>query len=199
MGDEIKRLFQELPDNDFSSVRLEKALERVKGNDDFRRKNYAKYTVILCGDHNGNEINSEFLSELKRKLRAGHGITCYIGKDFIDKAKGSRQLEIQKAYLGDADIIIFIDGKSPGTLNESNDIREHKSLNSKTIAFFRYSTFKELIEKPDRQDYISEFKYPIPYREKEELDAKIIFGVKHMILYLLNKELNTQKKDNERI
>jgi len=193
MVDEIKEIFQKLDDAAFSDdKRLEKALENAKKNDQFRKINYGKYEALLCGDHNGEEINLQFLRDLKKDL-ANKGITCRIGKDYLKKAKGVREQEIRESYLKDADIIVLINGYGPGTLDESNQIRRENELKKKTMAFFRYTSYQELENIPDLQDFRTEFKYPIPYREIEELKAKIKFGVKHMILYLLNKEIIKSK------
>ena len=189
MTDEIKRLFKELNDIAFSDdKRLEKALQKAKANDNFRKVNYGKYRVLICGDHESQEINLEFLGNFKKELKL-KGINCVIGNDYIQKAKDAREEDIRKAYLKDADIIIFINGKGPGTIDESGIIRRDNSLKRKTLAFFKYDNFEELKNIPDKQDYITEFKYPVPYKEIEELKAKVEFGVKHMILYFLNKEL----------
>ncbi|HLC37024.1 MAG TPA: hypothetical protein VJK05_05465 [archaeon] len=197
MVDEIKKIFQNLDDNAFSDDRrLEKALENAKKNDQFRKINYGKYEVLLCGDHNGKEINLQFLRGLKKEL-ASKGITCRIGEDYIKKAKGAREQEIRESYLKDADIIVLINGQGPGTLDESNQIRRDKELKKKTMAFFKYSNYQELENAPDLQDYRTEFKYPIPYQETEELKAKIKFGIKHIILYLLNKEITKSKDGNQ--
>lgn len=134
----------------------------------------------------------QFLRDLKEEL-ASKGITCRIGEDYLKKAKGIREQEIRESYLKDADIIVLINGQGPGTLDESNQIRREKELKKKTMAFFKYNNYQELENVPDLQDFRTEFKYPIPYREIEELKAKIKFGVKHMILYRLNKEITKSK------
>lgn len=198
MAEEVKEIFTKLPESSFSRERLEKAVEPAKRHDRFRKSNYGKYLVLLCGDHKGKEINLEYLEQLKRNLRVGHGINCWLGNDYIREAGKVRERDIQKAYLRDADIIAFIDGNSAGTLDESGDIRKMPELKRKTIAFFRYTDFAELVSIPDRQGHISEFKYPMPYRELDELEAKITFGLKHVILYYLNKDICTGNKEAER-
>lgn len=190
MVDEIKKIFQDIDDVAFADERLKKALEEAKMNDEFRRKNFGKYGVLLCGDHSGNKINLEFLRNLKKELR-GNGITCQLGEDYIKEAEGVRQKDIFESYLNDADIIVLINGENPGTVDESKYIREERKLKKKTIAFFRYSDYNTLKQIPNLQDYRTEFKYPVPYREVEELKAKIVFGTKHMILYYLNKEIGS--------
>ncbi|GEM_PF-2564293 len=189
MPDEIKKLFNDLPEKFFSDENLEKALQKARRNDHFRKLNYGRFKVLICGDHNGEEINLGFLEEFKQELRL-KGINCWIGNDYIQKAKGINEKDIRESYLNDSDIIVFINGSSAGTIEESNAIRKDKKLNSKTIAFFKYASYTELAGIPDRQNYITEFKYPAPYKELEELRAKITFGVKHMILYFLNKEID---------
>ena len=125
------------------------------------------------------------------------GINCLIGNDYMQKANGIREKDLRESYLQDADIIVFINGTSPGTVEESIAIRKDKKINSKTMAFFKYSSSKELADIPDKQDYLTEFKFPLPYKETEELKAKIIFVVKHMILYLLNKEISKSEKEGD--
>jgi len=153
MVDEIKEIFQKLDDAAFSDdKRLEKALENAKKNDQFRKINYGKYEALLCGDHNGEEINLQFLRDLKKDL-ANKGITCRIGEDYLKKAKGVREQEIRESYLKDADIIVLINGYGPGTLDESNQIRRENELKKKTMAFFRYTSYQELENIPDLQDF----------------------------------------------
>ncbi|MBI5553551.1 MAG: hypothetical protein HY917_02310 [Candidatus Diapherotrites archaeon] len=195
MPDEIKHLFAGLSEENFLLSRLEKALEQVKSREAFRRRNYGKFSVLLCGDHSGYPINLAYLTELKRKLRVDHGVNCFLGQDLIEKIRGSREQDIQHSYLFHADLIAFIDGKNPGTHNESAEILFNPAFRKKTLAFFQYGTYSELIHIPDRQNYVCEFKYPVPYREPEELEAKLIFGVKHAILYLLNKALEENAAD----
>ena len=144
MADEIKNIFQKLEEDVFSDKRLEKALEKVKTNNQFRKINYGKYLVLICGDHHSSEINLDFLEKFKKELRLNHGINCWIGNDYLKKAKGIREQDIRDAYLRDADIIVFINGKSPGTLEESNSIRNDKELKVKTMAFFKYENYEEL-------------------------------------------------------
>ena len=196
MTKEVKKIFQKLPDKKFAIQRLEQAVKPIKSAEDFRRKNYGRYAVLLCGDHRGTYVNLKFLRKLQRKLTLKYGITCYIGRDFIKKVGRARHRDIQVVYLNEADIIIFIDGKSEGTLDESGEIRGNKKLKKKTMAFFKYANYTELMKIPDEEDYRTEFKYPIPYRNKKELEAKIIFGVKHVILYFLNKDY--RKKPQKR-
>ena len=195
MNKEVKALFRKLPDKRFAITRLEKAVKPIESAEQFRRKNYGKYAVLICGDHKGKSINLKFLRRLQKKLTLKYGVTCYIGRDFIRRVGKARHKDIQKAYLENADIIIFIDGKSTGTNNESNEIRRNKKLKKKTIAFFKYKTYSELIRIPDNEDYLSEFKYPIPYRNMQELEAKVIFGTKHAILYLLDKDYIKRHKN----
>src|SRR3989344_6456035 len=111
MTKEVKKIFQKLPDKKFAIQRLEQAVKPIKSAEDFRRKNYGRYAVLLCGDHMGTYVNLKFLRKLQRKLTLKYGITCYIGRDFIKKVGRARHRDIQAAYLNDADIIIFIDGK----------------------------------------------------------------------------------------
>ncbi|MDO8625821.1 MAG: hypothetical protein Q7R47_07075 [Candidatus Diapherotrites archaeon] len=191
MTDQIKEFFRGLPDNAYSESRIERALTHATEDNQFRKTNYGKYLVLLCGDHNGKEINLAFLKSFKEELRNTYGISCCIGDDYIQKAKGAREEDIRRAYLKDADIIVLINGESPGTLDEYNDIRADKDLKRKTIAFFKYNTFDQIKTLPDLQNYICEFKYPVPYRTMDELKAIAIFGIKHMVLYLINKELIT--------
>ena len=63
MPDEIKKLFSDLSEDYFSDKNLEKALQKARKNDQFRKLNYGKFKVLVCGDHNGSEINLNFLKQ----------------------------------------------------------------------------------------------------------------------------------------
>ncbi len=171
MSRQIKVVFSELPDKYFKIShlkkvvqvkkrkklsRLQQSIESLKETDNQRRKNIKRFIVLLCGDHNGKQVNLTFLKKLQSKF-IKYGFTCYIGEDYIEKVQGIPHKDVQHEYLTSPDLIIFINGKGEGTRNESNEIRRLKKLKKKTIAFFKYKNLEELMRIPDKGDFISEF------------------------------------------
>jgi len=198
MDSYIKRRLKKVPARVYSPRRLTKSISKIKNREQFRRDNLGRYPVILCGDHKGRIMNKKKMCEIQDLIEK-KGVSCKTGEYYIKKAGRARKKEITEACLNDADLIILIDGKGKGTREESSLIRNKKWFKKKTLFFFRYKSLNKIANVIHKnQEFVSEFKYPIPYKSYEELKALILFGVQHWILYRINKKMDKPKKKTKK-
>jgi hypothetical protein len=190
----IKKKLAKVPESQFKEARIKKSISKIKNKQEFREKNKGKYLILICGDHRSHLMNLKKLKEIKDAIES-KGIICVLGKDYMKRCKGARQKEITDEYLENPDLIVLVDGKGDGTREESSIIRKDNQLKKKTLFFFKYKTLNQLSNKiPEKKDFVSEFKYPIPYKSYKELKAYILFGVQHWVNYKINRKSDNRRK-----
>lgn len=96
--------------------------------------------------------------------------------------KGCFDEEVEEQIIKN-DLIIMINGVRPATIGESKKTRIDPEWKKKTLFFFKYKDYNELKSFAINKDFPIDFKFPIPYRENEELEAKLLFGILHWHYY----------------
>lgn len=163
----------------------------------------AEFPVLLLGDNDQPGKPSKFLEDLQAEICLEHGFRCALGSHIYFVQQDKFEAEIEKEMFADPKyprLIILVSGKGFGTIGESKLIRLRSDLNERTIFFFDHErNYKQLMEWAIKKQFPIEYKYPIPYTGKEELHAKIIFGLLHWFYgYWLHKRPKEFESENNK-
>src|SRR3989344_5349648 len=138
------------------------------------------------------EVEDEFILRLQDKI-ASEGFPCKTGSQLHKALKGAFLDYIEKQIIKE-DLIIMINGVRPGSLDESKFLRLTPEAKKKTLFFFNYSDFEKLKQCATEKLFPIDYKFPLPFKDNEELEAKVVFGVLHWHYYQFRKN---QKKEGE--
>lgn len=145
-----------------------------------------QFTVALLADNRKNNVPTELIVKLQKKI-SQLGFTCTLGNAYYQWMNGCFDNEVEEEIVKN-DLIIMVNGKRPATIGESKKTRLDPEWKKKALFFFRYKDYDELKSYAINKSFPIDFKYPIPYRDNAELEAKIIFGVLHWHYYKFRKK-----------
>jgi len=137
----------------------------------------SNFRVIILADNKDQEVEDEFILRLQDKI-ASEGFPCKTGSQLHKALKGAFLDYIEKQIIKE-DLIIMINGVRPGSLDESKFLRLTPEAKKKTLFFFNYSDFEKLKQCATEKLFPIDYKFPVPFKDNEELEAKVVFGVLH--------------------
>ena len=172
---------------------IEDAIKKARQDSLFKEKiARGKCRISLLADNTKEGIPKEFILKLRDEIE-DLGFLCFLGSKIYELMRGSfnknTEAEIEKSSL-----ILIINGVRPGTVGESKKIRIEEEWKKKSLFFFKYENYEELTQYALNKEFPIDFRFPIPYKENEELKAKVLFGTLHWHYY---KYRNHDKMYNE--
>lgn len=145
-----------------------------------------EFQVILLADNETDGIPQKFIKALQEKIET-MGFVCVLGNEYYDRGGCCFTGDIEK-LMDNCDLFILINGDHHGTMDESKKIRDTPEWKKKSLFFFQYKDGNHLVGLAKDKQFPIDFKYPIPYLNEAELEAKVLFGVLHWHYYQYNKK-----------
>lgn len=196
-GNFHKEFFKNLP-NEIPQKVIEESIKRVRDKQKLIESVIGKgqYSVLLLGPNENEGAPSKEILTLQGAIQKEGFPCCTIGSQYYETAgRELSEADTRKDMLDNSDLIILVDSTRPGVVTESMAIINNAEWKRKTIFFFKYSDYDALVDIARAKKYPIQFKFPIPYKEFEELKAKVLFGVHHCYMYISRKAgLESTKK-----
>ncbi len=159
------KLEQQIPE--YNSPEFSKMREAIK-HQLLKKENDLKLSIrrmktLILGDWHTLEQRQR-LAEIKNTLlKNGFYAETIDGYYDVHKKGGLSQTEILEECCITHQLIVFVDGKGPGTLTEQNYLATEYLFHQKILFFINTSKFDEM--KDDPSGYIKSFPAIIPYAE----------------------------------
>ena len=157
---------------------IKKAKKAKDSEEKFAR---GQFTVTLMADNSKEGKPAQLALDLEHEINA-LGFVCMLGNSYYKIMADNFDGDVEEE-IGKSNLLILINGIKPGLVNESKKTRMAGDWKKKTLFFFRYKNWDALLNYATKKEYPIDFKYPIPYKEDEELKAKVLFGVLHWHYY----------------
>ncbi|MBU2100825.1 hypothetical protein KKB11_06340, partial [Candidatus Micrarchaeota archaeon] len=182
-----KKFFKQLSPEEISEKAIKESIRKVKDKQELREKVIEKgqYTVLILGENEKEDTPSEKLLKLQDSIWKEGFPCCTIGSQYYKIGKKLSDQDIQQQMLEESNLIILVNSNRPGVVDESKAIRKTKEWKRKTLFFFEYEDYEDLVSLARSKQYPIDFKFPIPYKGFEELKAKVLFGVHHFYMYTI--------------
>ncbi|PIN85117.1 MAG: hypothetical protein COV47_03870 [Candidatus Diapherotrites archaeon CG11_big_fil_rev_8_21_14_0_20_37_9] len=161
---------------------LEKSSEKAKQDKSFSEKlARGKLKIIILADNKEEGVPGEFTINLRGKIQE-LGFPCALGSEYYNQMEDCFDEDIE-TEIGLNNVIILLNGRNPVLVGESKMTRLIENWKNKTLFFFQYETEEELKARAVNKEFPIDFKYPIPYTNLADLEAKTLFGVLHWHYY----------------
>lgn len=143
-----KKFFQELSAAKASKKAIEESIKRVKDEQLLREKviEKGKFKVLILGQNEPPKKPSNEVSELQQAIWQEGFPCCTLGSDYYNAGKDLHKQDIQREMLDDNHLIILVNAKTPGVVDESTIIRNTEKWKKKTLFFFKYENFEQLVK-----------------------------------------------------
>ncbi|MEK6958188.1 MAG: hypothetical protein AABW99_04400 [archaeon] len=172
---------------------LSKSVEKAKSDKSLPEKMArGKLKIVILADNKKEGIPKEFTIHIQRKIQE-LGFPCLLGTDYYTNIEECFEEDVE-AEIGLNNLILLINGKKPALVGESKLARLVEKWKKKTLFFFQYGTYDELKAFAVKKQFPVDFKFPIPYKGRGELESKVLFGVLHWHYYKYRHEDSIYKE-----
>ncbi len=170
---ELETSIPELGSKEFRQIR-DRIRKQLKKKENEYMLVIRSLKIIIFGDWN-TPTKRKKLNDAKTTLLK-NGVYAQTIDDYYNMYRkgGLNQIQILETCCMNHQLMVFIDGESPGTITEQNYLSENYIFHGKVIFFIKQSKFDKL--KNDPSQYIRMFPTIITYKGTDLLEKILIYS-----------------------